>query len=165
MNNIIYKKMSLFDAPKKSIIVHAVNCQGVWGSGIAKEFKEKYPHSYRSYKNDCDTHRKQFLLGYSGLSGNYVEEHHWIGWLYTSENYGDKKDSKEVIKINTTLAVKALCQHACNWDEHNIYSNKFNSGLFDVPWEETELILNIVLKHYPKITWIVCDPNLEENNG
>jgi hypothetical protein len=33
---IKYHKMSLFDVPTGSVLVHAVNNQGVWGSGIAK---------------------------------------------------------------------------------------------------------------------------------
>lgn len=51
---ITYKKMSLFDAPKETIIVHACNSQGMWGSGIAKPFAQNYPVSYESYK---DLHR------------------------------------------------------------------------------------------------------------
>lgn len=36
-------------------IVHQVNCQGVMGSGVAKQIKKKYPHVFKAYKEKCDT--------------------------------------------------------------------------------------------------------------
>ena len=35
------------------VIGHGVNCQGVMGSGIAPEFKRRYPNMYQAYKNQC----------------------------------------------------------------------------------------------------------------
>lgn len=32
---------------------HGVNCAGVMGAGIAKQFKEKYPHNYKNYRAAC----------------------------------------------------------------------------------------------------------------
>lgn len=31
------------------IIVHAVNCKGTWGAGLAKSLKHKYPKAYDDY--------------------------------------------------------------------------------------------------------------------
>jgi ADP-ribose 1''-phosphate phosphatase len=150
--------MSLFDAPVNSMLVHACNAQGTWGSGIAAEFKKWYPEAYKNYKKVC----ARSFYPRTGI-GRYLEkdqgEKHQVGILITSEYYGPRKDSREVIKINTTLAIQNFCELI--WlREDVVYSNKFNSGLFDVPWEETELILKTVLLRYPNITWIVCDPNL-----
>ena len=36
------------------VICHQVNCQGVMGSGIAKQVREKYPNVYKEYKDLCD---------------------------------------------------------------------------------------------------------------
>lgn len=36
------------------VILHQVNCQGVMGSGIAKQVREKYPNVYKEYKDLCD---------------------------------------------------------------------------------------------------------------
>lgn len=152
MSQIEYKKMSLFDAPEGSILVHACNSQGVWGSGIAKEFKERFPEDYLEYKSMINFHNR--LSGSTcGLFGRSEK----TGWLVTSHNYGDLKDSPEQIKINTTLALVDLCLDG----PMLVYSNKFNSGLFAVPWEETELILKSVLRMFPDIKWVVCDPDLE----
>lgn len=45
------------------IICHQVNCQGVMGSGIAKQVREKYPVVYRDYKRMCDIYAPNALLG------------------------------------------------------------------------------------------------------
>jgi ADP-ribose 1''-phosphate phosphatase len=162
---VTHQKISLFDAPKGSIIVHACNSQGVWGSGIAKEFKERYPHSYHQYHMFCkgkETTPRKTACGLGQLSFHSTNEDHWVGWIVTSHNYGDKKDSSEQIKANTALALRDLCHdiyvsHA--GESIDVYSNKFNSGLFGVHWEDSELILNTVLRDYPRINWIVCDPS------
>ena len=46
---IQYKRMSLFDAPTESAIFHSCNALGIWGAGIAKEFKERFPNTYKQY--------------------------------------------------------------------------------------------------------------------
>lgn len=39
-----------FIAEENSALLHVCNCQGVMGSGIAREIKEKIPDAYDSYK-------------------------------------------------------------------------------------------------------------------
>lgn len=158
---IEYKNISLFNTPKYAIIIHAANAQGVWGSGIAAEFNKLYPYSYNEYKKFCDT--KKVITGTAGFSndlGSLCNEKHTVGWLITSENYGSKVDSKQAVLANTALAIKDLCDKLIDNKKSNItiYSNKFNSGLFKVPWEESEEVLKTVLKHYPSINWIICSP-------
>lgn len=149
-------KQSLFDAPEDSIIIHACNAQGVWGSGIAKEFKTRYPESFEWYSDHCKSPK---ALGEGRLS-YLTEEPHKVGWIITSYNYGNKKDSKVSILGNTALALNDLCNSIylkmSGYNIIEVYSNKFNSGLFGVPWEESEEVLNQVLKRYPKINWIIC---------
>lgn len=148
--------MSLFDAPKDAVLVHACNAQGVWGSGIAVEFKKRYPMAYVQYQDVCQRPLSYQRTGYGTPLAQSVHEQHRVGILITSENYGKLKDSVEQIKINTTLALDSFCTDFV--PKTTIYSNKFNSGLFGVPWEDTELILKTILKRHPNITWIVCDP-------
>lgn len=40
------------------VICHQVNCQGVMGSGVAKQVREKYPTVYQYYKALCDNDKK-----------------------------------------------------------------------------------------------------------
>lgn len=157
-----YESISLFDAPEKSIIVHGCNARGVWGSGIAKEFAEKYPESRKDYKEFCNKYDE---AGFGGLSRNHFNEKHWVGWLITSYSYGDSVDHPDIIKTQTCMALMHFCKEIMSWhpgqEKITIYSNKFNSGLFKVPWKDTENILKLVLRKFPNIEWIVCE-NVQE---
>lgn len=154
---LIYKKMDLFDAPIGSILVHAVNAQGVWGSGIAADFKKRFPKAFDSYIKECKDY---------SMNAEYdlcIENGYNIVSLFTSKNYASKVDSPDEILVNTTLALNSFTQHLDDnaWEEIHIYSNKFNSGLFKVPWVETEKILKVFINRY-NLNWTVCDSNLGE---
>ena len=45
---IIYRNGNLLDA-QTDVIAHQVNCQGVMGSGVAKQIKEKWPDVFARY--------------------------------------------------------------------------------------------------------------------
>lgn len=158
---ITHKRISLFEVPDESIIVHACNAKGVWGSGIAAEFKKRYPDSFKCYKEHCDDTRK-VALGTGRLSRWHVTEPHYVGWIITSQGYAKDLDSKVSILANTALALDSLCKSIYTYMQLNdmqtvdVYSNKFNSGLFKVPWNESEVVLEQVLKHYTRINWVVC---------
>lgn len=161
-----YEKCSLFDAPKGSYIIHACNARGVWGRGIAKDFKEKYPLAFEKYNTDCKIYSETvFRTGRANYSS--VEENgHKVGWIITSDGYAKDLDSVEDIKIATTLAIENFCLWITDNDESPIvYSNKFNSGLFRVPWEDSARILKKVLSRYPQIEWVVCDPSGDFEKG
>jgi hypothetical protein len=70
------------------VICHQVNCQGVMGSGIAKQVREKYPWVYAHYKQLCKNfrNRKEDLLGM--VQGVYIDEETKILNLYAQLNYG-----------------------------------------------------------------------------
>lgn len=50
-------KGNIFDSDADAIL-HQVNCQGVMGSGIARQVKERYPFVYQTYKTVCDNAKK-----------------------------------------------------------------------------------------------------------
>jgi ADP-ribose 1''-phosphate phosphatase len=146
MSNVIYIKGDLFNATKGSVLAHAVNGQGVWGSGIAKQFKEHFPISFNAYKMVCNTLRKNSI---PGLALSFAKENGYtVLALFTSENYGDKVSSPDVILSNTYSCFEDLMDHS---DIREIHMPKINSGLFNVPWELTEK----VLLEFPEITFYV----------
>src|SRR6478609_351635 len=55
---MIEKQGDLFDSDA-AYIGHGVNVCGVMGAGIAKAFREKYPHNYDNYKAACEQGRLQ----------------------------------------------------------------------------------------------------------
>jgi len=77
------------------VICHQVNCQGVMGSGLAKQIKAKWPEVYSSYKKYCDSFtNKKLLLGKAQgvrVNGNtqivynlFGQNTYGYGHLYTS---------------------------------------------------------------------------------
>ena len=77
----------LFKSDAK-IICHQVNCQGVMGSGAAKQVREKYPEVYESYKTFCGTKSpKSKLLG-EVYAVHITNNDKVICNLFAQENYG-----------------------------------------------------------------------------
>jgi ADP-ribose 1''-phosphate phosphatase len=136
---IHYIKGDLFKAPATQLKVHACNCQGVWGSGVAVQFKDKYPLEYFLYNMFCLKY-ENLLQGKALILNN-------IGCLFTSKNYGNKVDSPEQIVYNTEKAIRDLISKTTM----DIAMPKINSGLFKVPWEQTEA----VLKQFPHVNFYV----------
>jgi ADP-ribose 1''-phosphate phosphatase len=146
---IKYSKKSLFNAPKDTLLVHACNAQGVWGSGIAKEFKEKFPLAYEDYNDFCTV--KAVSVGNALICDDKVV------CLLTSRSYGKDVDKPGTILVNTVLALNDLLNDNMTrecWLGRKFASNKFNSGLFNVPWEQTEQILNHFVEKY-NLDWTV----------
>lgn len=100
-------KGNLFDTTAP-IIAHQVNCQGVMGSGIAKQVKEKYPLVFEAYKNYCKENKdklgKVLLLDSSGNEQLDSEKKPYIANLFGQDNYG--YDGKQYTNID---AFKEAC--------------------------------------------------------
>jgi ADP-ribose 1''-phosphate phosphatase len=127
---------------------HACNCLGQWGSGIAKEFAQRYPVSYKEYRDHCKR------LGDNLLGSSFITSEKVV-CLFTSLGYASTVDAPFKILAATRRAVNHLLMTVPDYT--TIYSNKFNSGLFRVPWENTEDVLTTVLNEYPNRKWVVCD--------
>lgn len=63
---VVVKEGNVFDSDA-DIVCHQVNCQGVMGSGVAKEVRERYPEVYFEYHNLCKTH-KNYTAGLLGTA-------------------------------------------------------------------------------------------------
>lgn len=135
MSNVTTIKGNLFDAPKGSIIIHACNTKGMWGSGIAAQFAKRFPKARDIYSQVCKE-KGASLLGTCLLipAGDYV-----IGCLFTSKNYGQFVDKPDSILKATELAVADLIKQ--NVDNKPLHICKINSVLFKVPWNDSKAIL------------------------
>ena len=51
---IEYKENKDIFESKTDAIVNTVNCVGVMGAGLAKEFKKHYPEMYKEYRKKCE---------------------------------------------------------------------------------------------------------------
>ena len=102
-------------APTGSVLVHACNTQGVWGSGIAAAFKARFPRAYDVYRATCEEYGDS-LLGKTLLINPQEEDTkangggkgYAIACLFTSRRFGKRKDSKDLILQSTKTAVVQL---------------------------------------------------------
>jgi ADP-ribose 1''-phosphate phosphatase len=159
MKRIQYKKGNLFDVKDpKTVLVHACNCRGVWGSGIATDFKRIFPNAFKDYEGLCNRFKKK-LLGRSFVFAPIVngQPQQMVGYLFTSYAYGPHKDPEAKILKNTEKAVDCLLEIVKEGTE--IHSPKINAGKFAVPWEKTAEIVERALVRYPKIKWTVWEFN------
>lgn len=98
------------DPPDNSIVIHAVNCLGEWGSGVALALAKALPGAYRVYKDLCKRHENapNKLLGLAQLippqkgdfdlaprsNGSSPRRRRWVWCLFVSEGYGRRTKTK-----------------------------------------------------------------------
>jgi ADP-ribose 1''-phosphate phosphatase len=137
MSNIVTIKGSLFSAPKGSIIIHACNTKGMWGSGIAKAFAQLFPDARNIYAKTCQEKGASLL----GTCLIIPSRDYYIGCLFTSKNYGQYVDKPDKILLATRLAIADLILQNGKGLNLPMHMCKINSGLFNVPWSDTKKIL------------------------
>ncbi|EDO17451.1 hypothetical protein Kpol_1037p48 [Vanderwaltozyma polyspora DSM 70294] len=164
MNNISYIKGNILHGGNiPRILIHSCNCNGTWGGGIAYQLAVHYPEAEKIYTDICDDFGSE-LLGKCVLIPSFSDDSLLIGCLFTSVYGGSSHDTKNEILKYTKLSLMQLSLQLENNDscidtclsEYNqlLISNikhhlkdyklempKINSGIFNVPWEETEKIL------------------------
>ena len=167
---IVYRNQSIFDFRFNSIIAHGVNCQGVMGSGVAKQIRETYPLVYNQYKQLCDTGNADNSFVFTRfcdpsrshplLGGLQLIDHGsgvMIANLFTQEFYG--KDGRRY--ADQTSIYKALLHLAYTIKmtpaiHQAITIPKIGCGLGGLHWETDVLpIIQEINRQYP-INYTVC---------
>ena len=134
----------IFNAPPNTLIIHACNCDGSWGAGIAAAFKSLYPKAYAQYANHCDEYSPELIdsaqlippVDAFEAAASVPEEtpddalqfniraedqqakpaKHFIGCLFTSRHYGRRRDSPGRILAATAPAMVDLLRKVNAWN-------------------------------------------------
>jgi O-acetyl-ADP-ribose deacetylase (regulator of RNase III) len=80
---MIFVKGNLLEG-QTHIIMHQVNCKGIWGAGLAKQIRDKYPDAFVDYKRLCDEKGSK-LLGHSRIC---VAKDRTIFSIFGQDGYG-----------------------------------------------------------------------------
>lgn len=72
-------------------LVNPVNCVGVMGKGLAKQFKSCFPDYYRDYKRACDKGELTFRTVHF-----YQRDGQWLISVPTKNHWRDKTDPNEL---------------------------------------------------------------------
>lgn len=102
-------KGNLLDADVDAIL-HQVNCQGVMGSGLAKQIRNKYPSVYKHYHEVCSLYSSDQLLGKiqvvevkrSGKTLSVVN-------VFGQKNYGTDRVQTDYIALRSCLVYVNDC--------------------------------------------------------
>jgi O-acetyl-ADP-ribose deacetylase (regulator of RNase III) len=96
-NKINYIRGDILETDS-DVIAHGVNCKGVFGAGLAKEIRDKWPEVYNNYMD------KFLRLGWrlGEIQINYPENKIVVN-MATQENYG--RDPKKVYIDYSAVAV------------------------------------------------------------
>lgn len=151
MSNIVYKKGNILTLKKyPRILIHSCNTDGAWGGGIAYQLALRYPHAEQDYIDICKGQGSR-LLGKCALIPSYGDENLLIACLFTLSFSDSMGDSKRIILENTRKSLDHLHQLLKepndqlaiqrSLGEYKLEMPKINSGIFGVPWEQTEAIL------------------------
>lgn len=87
---IYYVKGNLLDS-NCDYICHQVNCQGVMGSGIARQIRERWPRVFVSYRAYCDRNklRNESPLGSIwGVEISLNDDSRWVVNMFSQDNFG-----------------------------------------------------------------------------
>lgn len=133
------------------VLAHACNPFGLWGGGIAAVFKKKFPSAYKLYANHCKQQGPN-LMGTSLLlptepndPGNNGNPPVYIACLFTSDfNSPPSEIVENTRKSMLELSHQLLLLSNVEKDsEKKVVVNMpmINSGIFNVPWEQTEAVL------------------------
>jgi ADP-ribose 1''-phosphate phosphatase len=138
----------IFNAPDNTVIIHACNCIGSWGAGIAAAFKQRYPNAFKAYKKHCDDNTPDSLVGTALLIPPMETKgrKHYVGCLFTSRRYGRTRDKPDQILKETTPAMENLLEAMKGYADgegkiEEIRMCQINSGLFSVPWEKSKALI------------------------
>jgi O-acetyl-ADP-ribose deacetylase (regulator of RNase III) len=142
--NIHYRKGNMFEhdfsnVKGRKVIAHGCNMQGVMGSGVAKEFKNRYPDAFKKYLSDISN---GLQLGDCSLAYD-KEKDVYLASLLTQEFYG--KDGKKYASYQAIyMGISYIVQM---YD--TIVIPKIGCGLGGCEWDKVELIIKKWLSLYP----------------
>lgn len=135
---VTFSDSTVFNTPAQTI-VNTVNCVGVMGTGLALEFRLRYPKMYEDYIERCA--RNSVQIGtpylYREFDGvwilNFPTKYHWkmpskIDWIELGLNY--------------------FVENYKNADVQSIAFPKLGSGNGGLPWDEVK---NMMIKYLSTI--------------
>lgn len=123
-------------ASNLQVIAHGCNCQGVMGSGIARQIKEKYPNVYEVYKLK---HQVMGLELGTILPVRTLDNRLVINCM-TQSNYG--RNNQVYVDYNAVESCIAAINHnVSNWEVSEVGFPKIGAGLGGGDWNKIEDII------------------------
>ncbi len=135
---LIYRRTSLLESTAQTL-VNTVNCVGVMGKGIAKDFKEREPEMFNAYKKICD----QKLLS-PGKLWLWRSANSWILNFPTKQHW---RYPSKISWIEAGLKKFVVSYEALGINE--ISFPRLGCGNGGLQWEDVRPVMERYLKELP----------------
>lgn len=120
---------------KRGVIVHGCNAQGVFGSGVAKAIKDKYPEAFKKYTIDLEL----FKMTLGDLSLYKYSEELTIVSAITQQFYGRDANVRYVSYDAVDRAFDKI--FSSTDDQYAVSLPKIGAGLGNGVWKVIEEII------------------------
>lgn len=137
---------NIFESNAQTLIA-TVNCVGIMGKGLAKEFRQQYPEMFKEYSKACK--RGELKKGYLFL---YKDLFKWILCFPTKDNW---KGSSKYEFIEEGL--KAIKDNYSQWSIRSLAVPPLGCGLGGLDWKVVKQLISKYLNDLP-IEIIVYEP-------
>lgn len=151
-SNIESASGNLLDA-KVDALVNAVNCVGVMGKGIAKQFKERFPDMFTEYRKACKDNK--VVPGKMHVYQN--QEPDGPKYIINFPTKRDWRDNSRMEDIQSGLADLALTIR--NLGIGSIAIPALGSGLGGLKWNDVRPKIEQALAPLSNVRIVVYEPN------
>lgn len=155
MKKITYKQGNVVDAllnKEVDLLLHQVNCRGVYRSGLAKEIRERIPEAYESYMDHYNSvvykSPNEVLLGDTCLGGGVIN-------MFSQNYYG--RDGKRYTNYGAMAKAMSSIINTTYCREHTIKLDSkarvgipylMGCGLGGGDWKTVEELIQYLLVPY-----------------
>lgn len=122
-------------------LVNPVNCMGVMGAGLAKEFKKKFPFNFHQYRLACQD--GEIVLGFM-FTTHEAGSDKWIINFPTKKHWNDRSNIREIkwglTDLRNTLGRMSL---------GSVALPAVGCGLGGLKWKEVKKEIELVFSLSP----------------
>lgn len=129
-------------------LVNPVNCVGVMGAGLAKQFKQRYPEMFSDYAAWCATGG----MAPGSISLWSTEETPYVFLVATKDHWRDPSTLDYVKRCMDGLV---LCAPDL---VESIAVPALGCGLGGLAWADVKPIIEAAAARAPQIRWVVYEP-------
>ena len=152
MTKFVTTTESIFDLDVECL-VNPVNCVGVMGAGLAKEFKLRYPDLFESYKDWCWSSHIPVAGMCFVWTNNSVSDPVIIINVATKTHWKDQSKHEDI--INGLINIKEIIS---DWGLCSIAVPKLGCGLGGLDWNKIRPSVEEILGEFDdKLTVYLYD--------
>ena len=140
---------SIFESDSEAI-VNPVNCVGVSGAGLAKQFAQRYPKNDRLYREACKDNRVQ--PGRGLITETCRQSPRFIVNFPTKRHWRDRSRLSDI-----QLGLRNLHRELLRRDIRSIALPALGAGLGGLPWPDVRDLIEREFGNQSAIEITVCN--------